>query len=239
MKSSGASVCGALVNYDMPWNPMRVEQRIGRIDRLGQEHKEVRIINLHYRNTVEADVYQALRGRIQLFEHVVGRLQPILSQLSARISKVVLSETSVERERAREEVVNSIEGEVEEYRAHGFDLDEYAWVDLPLDERAPAPLDLDFLDRVIRRKDLLPPGADAKPLQAIEYSYSVPGFSAPVRVTTNAEYYEQNPESVELWSPGSPLFPRPEVPELPVSLSAVHAIVRLSKADRQPPSPTA
>src|SRR5882672_7229641 len=52
--------CGALVNYDMPWNPMRVEQRIGRIDRLGQEHKKIRIINLHYEGTIETDVYRAL-----------------------------------------------------------------------------------------------------------------------------------------------------------------------------------
>ena len=39
--------CGALVNYDMPWNPMRVEQRIGRIDRLGQDHPAIRIVNLY------------------------------------------------------------------------------------------------------------------------------------------------------------------------------------------------
>lgn len=52
--------CGALVNYDMPWNPMRVEQRIGRIDRLGQKHATIRIFNLHYSDTVEADIYQAL-----------------------------------------------------------------------------------------------------------------------------------------------------------------------------------
>ena len=51
--------CGALVNYDMPWNPMRVEQRIGRIDRLGQRFTDIRIVNLHYAGTVEADVYVA------------------------------------------------------------------------------------------------------------------------------------------------------------------------------------
>jgi SNF2 family DNA or RNA helicase len=56
--------CGALVNYDMPWNPMKVEQRIGRIDRLGQQHESIRIINLHYSDTVEADVYTALGQRI-------------------------------------------------------------------------------------------------------------------------------------------------------------------------------
>ena len=58
--------CGALINSDMPWNPMRVEQRIGRIDRLGQRFGEIRIINLHYQDTVEADVYQALRTRISV-----------------------------------------------------------------------------------------------------------------------------------------------------------------------------
>ena len=54
--------CGAVVNYDMPWNPMRVEQRIGRIDRLGQEHPIIRIVNLHYDDTVETDVYRAFRN---------------------------------------------------------------------------------------------------------------------------------------------------------------------------------
>ena len=54
--------CGAIINYDMPWNPMRVEQRIGRIDRLGQEHRVIRIVNLHYEGTVETDVYRALRS---------------------------------------------------------------------------------------------------------------------------------------------------------------------------------
>ena len=72
--------CGALVNYDMPWNPMRVEQRIGRIDRLGQRHPAIRVVNLHYEGTVETDVYRALRSRIGLFEAVVGRLQPILAR---------------------------------------------------------------------------------------------------------------------------------------------------------------
>ena len=82
--------CGALVNYDMPWNPMRVEQRIGRIDRLGQMFPNIQIVNFHYDDTIETDVYRALRGRIGLFESVVGRLQPILSKLPTLISKKVL-----------------------------------------------------------------------------------------------------------------------------------------------------
>ena len=79
--------CGAIVNYDMPWNPMRVEQRIGRIDRLGQQSPTIRIVNLHYEDTVETDVYRALQERIDLFETVVGRLQPILAELPRTITQ--------------------------------------------------------------------------------------------------------------------------------------------------------
>jgi ERCC4-related helicase len=53
--------CGVLINYDMPWNPMRVEERIGRIDRIGQRYPTVRIHNFYYDGTVEAKVYRKLR----------------------------------------------------------------------------------------------------------------------------------------------------------------------------------
>ena len=96
--------CGALVNYDMPWNPMRVEQRIGRIDRLGQEHPEIRIVNLHYQDTVEADVYHALRTRIDLFQSFVGRLQPILARLPRAITEVALGRPE-DRDLARANLV--------------------------------------------------------------------------------------------------------------------------------------
>ena len=93
--------CGALVNYDMPWNPMRVEQRIGRIDRLGQKNAIIRIVNLHYEGTVETDIYRALRDRIGLFQSVVGPLQPILARLPGKISQSVLAgEGRDARERA-------------------------------------------------------------------------------------------------------------------------------------------
>lgn len=73
-----------MVNDEMPWNPMRDEQRIGRIDRLEQPHSSIRIINLHYEGTVETDVYRARRSRIGLLQSVIGRLQPILAQLPWR-----------------------------------------------------------------------------------------------------------------------------------------------------------
>ncbi len=66
-----------VVNYDLPWNPMRVEQRIGRVHRLGQEHP-VRVINLVARGTIEAYVLEILDQKIRMFELVVGEMEEIL-----------------------------------------------------------------------------------------------------------------------------------------------------------------
>ena len=83
--------CGVLINYDLPWNPMRVEQRIGRIDRIGQIHSTVNIHNFYYDGTVEAKVYRRLRDRIDAFQSVVGNLQPILAQVPTFIEQAVMS----------------------------------------------------------------------------------------------------------------------------------------------------
>ncbi len=202
--------CGALINYDMPWNPMRVEQRIGRIDRLGQRHEIIRIINLHYEGTVETDVYRALRNRIGLFESVVGRLQPILARLPRTISQTVLSgEDRNAGERAN--VVDAIEQQAREAEGRGFDIDAVTEEDLAMPERPPSPLTMDDLDRVIGSTDLMPPGTDIQSMAHREYGLLAPGMSERLRVTTDPEYFEEHAESVELWSPGNPLFQAPEV----------------------------
>src|SRR5439155_21818669 len=126
--------CGALVNYDMPWNPMRVEQRIGRIDRLGQKFETIRVVNLYYRNSVETDVYMALRERYGLFTKYVGRLQPILSALPREITDFVLADRRDE-DRRRAELVDGIETRVREAQASGFDLDEATQANLETPER--------------------------------------------------------------------------------------------------------
>lgn len=72
--------CHHLVNYDLPWNPMRLEQRIGRLHRFGQEN-DVQIYNFAIRNTIEEHVMNLLYSKIKLFENVVGQLDEILSDL--------------------------------------------------------------------------------------------------------------------------------------------------------------
>lgn len=73
--------CRALINYDLPWNPMKIEQRIGRIHRLGQD-KDVHIFNLAARNTAESYVLTLLDKKINLFELVVGEVDMILGNLN-------------------------------------------------------------------------------------------------------------------------------------------------------------
>jgi hypothetical protein len=70
---------------------MRVEQRIGRIDRIGQTYPQVTIHNFYYDGTVEAKVYQRLRERIENFSAVVGGLQPILAQVPTLIEQATMS----------------------------------------------------------------------------------------------------------------------------------------------------
>ena len=202
--------CGALINYDMPWNPMKVEQRIGRIDRLGQQHENVRIVNLHYEGTVEADVYRALRKRISLFESVVGRLQPILAQVSQTISQTVLSGANRDG-RGRATVVDTIERQAQEAKERGFDIDAVTEQDLAMPTRAPASVTMEDLDRIIRSADLMPPGSHVRHLGNREYGLSAPGMPERLRVTTDPTYFAEHAESVELWSPGNALFNAPEV----------------------------
>lgn len=72
--------CNHLINFDLPWNPMRLEQRIGRIHRLGQE-KDVMVYNFATKGTVEEHILKLLYEKIDLFERVIGELDDILTKL--------------------------------------------------------------------------------------------------------------------------------------------------------------
>ncbi|MGI8777509.1 MAG: DEAD/DEAH box helicase [Acidimicrobiales bacterium] len=72
--------CHAMVNFDLPWNPMQIEQRLGRIHRIGQEH-DVELTNLVARGTIEDRILGVLEAKINLFELVVGELDMILGRV--------------------------------------------------------------------------------------------------------------------------------------------------------------
>jgi superfamily II DNA or RNA helicase len=83
--------CGLIFNYDMPWNPMKVEQRIGRVDRIGQRRETVEIRHYFYNDTVEAQIYNVLGDRIGWFETIVGELQPILHSTQRLIQQAAMT----------------------------------------------------------------------------------------------------------------------------------------------------
>jgi SNF2 family DNA or RNA helicase len=72
--------CHTMVNFDLPWNPMQIEQRLGRIHRIGQDH-DVLLENLVAKNTIEERILRVLETKINVFELVVGELDMILGRV--------------------------------------------------------------------------------------------------------------------------------------------------------------
>ena len=91
--------CDCIVNYDLPWNPMRVEQRIGRIDRVGQKSESVAIVNLITPGTVDADIYERCLVRIGVFESALGGSEEILGEITREIRNIAENYTLSEEDR--------------------------------------------------------------------------------------------------------------------------------------------
>jgi len=92
--------CDFLVNYDLPWNPMRIEQRIGRIDRYGQRSETVAILNFVTPGTVDAEIYERCLWRIGVFQHSVGGNEEILGEITRELHDIEETFTLTPAERA-------------------------------------------------------------------------------------------------------------------------------------------
>ena len=79
--------CNVMFNYDLPWNPMRVEQRIGRLDRYGQKSDKILIYNFSTKNTIDDIILERLYHRINLFERYIGDLEVILGDQIANLTR--------------------------------------------------------------------------------------------------------------------------------------------------------
>jgi len=103
--------CSVLVNYDLPWNPMQVEQRIGRLDRFGQESEKIMIYNMIVPGTIETDIFQRLYDRIKIFTNTVGDLEVILQEGMQSLPEIYINPnlTAEEREARLEKVEISLE----------------------------------------------------------------------------------------------------------------------------------
>lgn len=194
--------CGAMINYDMPWNPMRVEQRIGRIDRIGQQYESIRIVNMYYEGTIEAKIYSALRKRINLFEDVVGPLQPILANLDGMIKDawdggdVILHDATRIMDETRTD--------------SSLDLDTMLAAETAQYEPPKSPVTMEDLDRVANSADLMRQYKTESTGKG-QYKMLHP-TNGLVRITTDRKLFENHGDSMEFWSPGSPAFPEPIQP---------------------------
>lgn len=103
--------CSAVVNYDLPWNPMEVEQRIGRVDRFGQTAEKILVLNFHTPGTIETDIIERVHQRIGVFRDSIGELEPILQSkmVDLRSTMFDFSLTDEQRRGRIEETLAAIE----------------------------------------------------------------------------------------------------------------------------------
>ena len=98
------------INYDLPWNPMRLEQRIGRIDRIGQKSEKIYIINLFCTDTISDRIRQALYDKIQIFTDSIGSIEDIMGKTFQKIEESLLSSelTDEQKEKAANDDIDRL-----------------------------------------------------------------------------------------------------------------------------------
>lgn len=110
--------CDRLINYDIPWNPMRIEQRIGRIDRFGQRAEKVLIFNFITPGTVEERIFFRCYERLGIFRDAVGDLEEVLGEIVDGLNRVALdaSLTDAQAEEKTRQTADNVLRLIEERR---------------------------------------------------------------------------------------------------------------------------
>lgn len=102
-----------MVNYDLPWNPMVVEQRIGRIDRIGQPERRINVLNLLHEGTIDERIHDRLFDRLDLFRNAIGDLEAVVGPILNKMQRALVRHTldSDEQEIILDEAGDAIERE--------------------------------------------------------------------------------------------------------------------------------
>ncbi len=217
--------CGVEINYDVPWNPMRLEQRIGRVDRIGQSFDEVWIWSYFLEGTVEAEVYRRLVDRIDWFAGVVGPVQPILHQVGQAVRDLALMPRAMRNTRLNREL-QAIEAAIDQAERGGLDFDEHLTKPDPLTTRVRPVTHVELEGFLVRshtighrfQRDAERPGV-----------YRVDGR----HVTSRPEVADQYPESIRLLTYGDSLFAE-LLHRFPEPTGARFGIARVEDGGRSP-----
>ncbi|WP_344133758.1 DEAD/DEAH box helicase [Pedococcus bigeumensis] len=110
--------CSVLINYDLPWNPMEIEQRIGRIDRIGQREAKIIIINFTTPGTIESEILERVLDRIGVFEHAIGALEPIIESAWGEV-EAALMDFALSPEQREQRALELLAALAEQERALG------------------------------------------------------------------------------------------------------------------------
>ena len=185
-ESLNLQFCSAVVNYDIPWNPMTLEQRAGRIDRIGQERPAVAVVNLFYADTAEHDAYDAVARRFASIRANVGEYPPIIA---AGIQRIIRDGIDPAAELERLAALADRE----------FDLNS-----LNADWDAPnAPLHpritMEDLERPLRQPELMPAGWQVTPAGGKHWDVTDPAGRA-LRVTTDPAAYHDADGRLHWWA---------------------------------------
>ena len=196
-ESLNLQFCTALVNYDIPWNPMTLEQRIGRIDRIGQARQTIDVINLFYADTAEYDAYRIMSKRMKAIEENVGPYRPIMQPNVERV---------IANAHRRGTSPADLEKELERMTAPvkmNLDL-----LNTEIEDRTMAEPEITIADltRILNTPDLMPEGWASAPAGTNHWRVTNP-YGEQWTVTTNRDAHNYAPDRVEWWGPGSPSFP--------------------------------
>ena len=183
-ESLNLQFCSAVVNYDIPWNPMTLEQRAGRIDRIGQERSVVDVINLFYEDTAEHDAYKAVERRFKSIVDNVGAYPPIIA---ANIQSIIRDgkdpDAELDKIAARNDFdINRLNAEWEEPNA-----------------RTGPSVTMDDMEKPLRQPELMPGGWSVTWVGGKHWDVTDPSGRL-ARVTTDAEAYQHADGRLEWWS---------------------------------------
>ena len=180
-----------LINYDMPWNFMRVEQRIGRIDRIGGR-PTVSVTNYFYKDTVEEKVYSGIKEDAEWFDQVVGPAQPVLGKVESVIEDIAMRPASDARDQAIQQELEQVRHAIAAAEERVFTMSDIENTDVGGAYAAAPAVTLDRIEQVLTSnllsKDVIHPHPD------FEHTFYIEVEGQKYPMTFDRDVYDRNSE---------------------------------------------